>query len=102
MQNWIDYMTANPIIAIALVVVLILFIFMVFKKLIIWAIISFVILSAASGFSYHEAQKAPKEVRALLKRGEELKKKILKESKKTTAKVVDEAQEIIEDKTSEQ
>jgi len=100
MQNWVDYLTANPIIAIALVFVLILFIFMVFKKLIIWAIISFLILSAASGISYHEAQKTPKEVRALLKRGEELKKKILEEGKKTTAKVVDEAQEIIEDKTS--
>jgi UPF0716 family protein affecting phage T7 exclusion len=101
MQNWIDYLTANPIIAIALVVVLVLFVLMVFKKLIIWAVISFVILSAASGFSYHAAQKAPKEVRALLKRGAELKKQILKESKKTSEKIVDDAKELIEDKTGE-
>lgn len=73
MENWIDYLSANPMIALATVVALVLFLFMVFRKLITWAIISFIILAIAVGLSYNEAQKSD-----LLKRGE----KILKESGK--------------------
>jgi len=73
MENWIDYLSANPMIALATVVALVLFLFMVFRKLIKWAIISFIILAIAVGLSYNEAQKSD-----LLKRGE----KILKESGK--------------------
>jgi hypothetical protein len=73
MENWIDYLSANPIIALATVLALVLFLFMVFRKLITWAIISFIILAIAVGLSYNDAQKSD-----LLKRGE----KILKESEK--------------------
>ena len=99
MDKWIDYLSANPVIALALVVVLILFVFMVFRKLIKWAIISFLILAVASGLSYNEAQKQPQIVKDILKKSENLKEKVLKESEKAAEKTIEEFKENIKNKT---
>jgi len=99
MDKWIDYLSANPVIALALVIVLILFVFMVFRKLIKWAVISFIILAVASGLSYNEAQKQPKIVKDFLKKGESLKEKVLKKGEKAAEKAVEELKENIKDKT---
>ena len=99
MDKWIDYLSSNPVIALALVIVLILFVFMVFRKLIKWAIISFIILAVASSLSYNEAQKQPQIVKDILKKGESLKEKVLKEGEKAAEKAVEELKENIKDKT---
>ena len=80
MENWIDYLSANPVIALALIVVLVLFLFMVFRKLLKWALVSFLILAVAIGISYNEAQKSD-----LVKRGQ----KILEKSEKTANEIRD-------------
>ena len=95
MDKWIDYLSANPVIALALVIVLILFVFMVFRKLIKWAVISFIILAIAGGLSYNEAQKQPQIVKDILS----LKEKVLKEGEKAAEKAVDELKKSIKDKT---
>lgn len=95
MEKWVDYLSANPVIALALVIVLILFLFMVFRKLIKWAIVSFIILAVASGMSFNEAQKQPQLVKDIFKKGESLKEKVLKEGEKA----VEELKENIKDKT---
>ena len=99
MDKWIDYLNANPVIALALVDVLVLFVFMVFRKLINWAIISFVILAVAIGLSYNEAQKQPQIVKDILKKGENFKEKVLKESEKAAEKTIEELKKNIKDKT---
>ena len=95
MDKWIDYLSANPVIALALVIVLILFLFMVFRKLIKWAVISFIILAVAGGLSYNEAQKQPQIVKDIMS----LKEKVLKEGEKAAAKAVDELKKNVKDKT---
>jgi cell division protein FtsW (lipid II flippase) len=95
MDNWIDYLSANPVLALALVVVLVLFLFMVLRKLIKWAIISFVILVVAVGFSYSEAQKQPQIIRDLIKNRE----KVFKEGEKAAEKTIDKLKKSIKDKS---
>ncbi len=90
MENWMDYLSANPVIALALVVVFVLFLFMVFRKLIKWALISFVILAIAIGLSYNEAQKSD-----LVKKGQ----KILKKSEKSANDALDKIKKEIKDNT---
>jgi len=99
MHNWIDYLSANPVLALALVVVLVLFLFMVLRKLIKWAIISFVVLLIAVGLSYREAQKQPQIVKDILKKGESLKEKVLKEGEKAAKKTIDKLKKSIKDKS---
>ncbi|MCK4715736.1 MAG: hypothetical protein KAT54_02935 [Candidatus Marinimicrobia bacterium] len=99
MDKWIDYLSANPVIALALVIVLILFVFMVFRKLIKWAVISFIILAVAGGLSYNEAQKQPQIVKDILKKGESLKEKVLKEGEKAAEKAMEELKKNVKDKT---
>jgi len=97
MENWIDYLSANPIIALALAVVLVLFLFMVFRKLIKWALISFIILAIAIGVSYNEAQKSE-----LMKRTETILKKsdkIFKNSEKGAGKAIDKIKKDIKNKS---
>lgn len=87
MENWIDYLSVNPIIALALVAILILFLFMVFRKLVKWALISFIILAVAAGVSYNEAQKSE-----LIRQGEKILRKserILKQSERERDKALD-------------
>ncbi|MBN2600980.1 MAG: hypothetical protein JXR87_03190 [Candidatus Marinimicrobia bacterium] len=98
MENWIDYLSANPIIALALVVVLVLFLFMVFRKLIKWALISFLILAIAIGISYNEAQKSElvKKTETILKKSD----KILKNSEKDAGKVIDKIKKDIKKKSN--
>jgi len=98
MDKWIDYLSANPVIALALAVVLVLFIFMVFRKLIKWALISFVILAVAGGVSYNEAQKSD-----LMKRGEKILKeseRILNDSEKSANKAIDKIKKDIKKKSN--
>lgn len=97
MENWIDYLSVNPIIALALVAVLILFLFMVFRKLVKWALISFIILAVAVGVSYNEAQKSE-----LIRQGEKILKKserLLKEGERDADKTLKKLQKDIKKKS---
>jgi hypothetical protein len=87
LANWFDYLTANPVIALALAIVFVLFLLMVFRKLVKWALISFIVLAVAAGVSYNEAQKSD-----LVKKGE----KILRESEKTANDALDKIKKGIE------
>jgi hypothetical protein len=87
MANWFDYLTANPVIALALAIVFVLFLLMVFRKLVKWALISFIVLAVAAGVSYNEAQKSD-----LVKKGE----KILRESEETANDALDKIKKGIE------
>ncbi|PIS28345.1 MAG: hypothetical protein COT43_06515 [Candidatus Marinimicrobia bacterium CG08_land_8_20_14_0_20_45_22] len=82
MNEWIQYLSSNPIAAAALIGVLVLFIVMVLSKLIKWAIVSFLILALALGLTYKNAQK-PKMVKQIEKQAEKIFKKSQKESEKS-------------------
>lgn len=88
MSNWIDYLATNPVFSLAMVVVLVLFLFMVFKKLLKWAVISFVVLALAVGFTYQDAQKRPKIIEELLEKKEKLRNKDLKQIGEEAEKAV--------------
>lgn len=88
MSNWVDYLAANPVFSLAMVVVLVLFLFMVFKKLLKWAVISFVIFALAIGFTYQDAQKKPKIIEELLEKKEKLRNKDLKQLGEEAEKAV--------------
>ncbi|MBU0710891.1 hypothetical protein KJ762_01240 [bacterium] len=97
MEKWVDYLSANPVVALALVVVLVLFLFMVFRKLIKWALISFIILAIAIGVSYNEAQKSElmKKTETILKKSD----KIFKNSEKDASKAIDKIKKDIKKKS---
>lgn len=98
MENWIDYLSVNPIIALALVAILILFLFMVFRKLVKWALISFIILAVAVGVSYNEAQKSE-----LIRQGEKILRKserILKQSERETDKALNKLKKDLKKKSN--
>jgi uncharacterized SAM-binding protein YcdF (DUF218 family) len=81
MNSWIDYLSSNPLLLLALVVVLVLFFIMVFRKLLKWAIISFIILAIAIGWTYRNSQK-PEVIKDLEKKAEQLIEKGKKEAEK--------------------
>jgi uncharacterized membrane protein YraQ (UPF0718 family) len=54
--HWVDYLIANPIIGIAVVIVLVLFLVMVFTKLFKWAIIAFILLVVAIALTFRVSQ----------------------------------------------
>jgi len=97
MSSWIDYLVANPIIALSMVVVLILFVFMVLRKLIKWAIVSFVILALAAGITYKDSQKPDvikeleKKTEKLIKSGRKQAVEIIKKGKKEKEKATKKA-----------
>ncbi len=93
MDNWLNYLSFNPVVSLALVVVLVLFLFMVFRKIIKWALISFVILAVAVGLSYNEAQKPD-----LFKKLQKQSKGILKDGEKTASKAIERVKKEIEKK----
>ena len=91
MQNWFQYLCANPILGIAVVVILLLFVVMVLRKLIKWAVISFVILAVVVGLTYNESQKS-EVVRELEKQAEKLKdgaQKLLEKGKDEVEKAAE-------------
>ena len=97
MSSWVDYLVANPVIALSMVIVLILFIFMVLRKLIKWAIVSFVILALAIGVTYKDSQKPDvikeleKKTEKVIESGRKQAKEIIKKGKKETAKATEKA-----------
>lgn len=82
MNEWIIYLSSNPIVVAALIAVLLLFIIMVFTKLVKWAIISFLILALTLGITYKNANK-PKMIKQIEEKAEKLFKKGQKETEKT-------------------
>ena len=107
MDKWIDYLSANPVVALALVVVLILFVFMVFRKLIKWAIVSFVILALAAGITYKDSQKhdvikdLEKKTGQVIESGRKQAGELIKRGKKETAKATEKAINEIKDNAKE-
>jgi len=89
MQDWINYLTTNPLIGAVVLAVLILFIFMVVARLLKWAIISFILLALAIGITYKVAQ--PKKILERMQKGAE---QVVKDVK--SDKVVKEVQESAE------
>ncbi len=94
MDVWISYLTNHPIIGVALVAALILFIVMVVIRLVKWAVISFIILALAVGLTYKIAQ--PKKIIDRIQEGvesvtrtssEKVTDKIQKSAEKTVEKV---------------
>lgn len=81
MNSWINYLSSNPLLLFALVVILVLFFIMVFRKLLKWAIISFIILAIAIGWTYRNSQK-PEIIEDLEKKAEQLIEKGKKETEK--------------------
>lgn len=59
-SNWIDYLMANPLIGIVVVVILILFIIMVLSRLFKWALVAFILLVVAIAVTYRVSQ--PKDI----------------------------------------
>jgi len=88
MQDWINYLTTNPLIGAVVLAVLILFIFMVVARLLKWAIISFILLALAIGITY---KVAPKKILEHMQKGAE---QVVKDVK--SDKVVKEVQESAE------
>ena len=107
MSSWVDYLVANPVIALSMVIVLILFVFMVFRKLIKWAIVSFVILALAIGVTYKDSQKPDvikeleKKTEKVIESGRKQAKEFIKKGKKETAKATEKAINKIKDKVKE-
>jgi hypothetical protein len=94
MDVWISYLTNHPIIGVAIVAALILFIVMVAIRLVKWAVISFIILALAVGLTYKIAQ--PKKIIDRIQEGvesvtrtssEKVTDKIQKSAEKTVEKV---------------
>jgi len=107
MSSWVDYLVANPVIALSMVIVLILFIFMVLRKLIKWAIVSFVILALAIGVTYKDSQKPDvikeleKKTEKVIESGRKQAKEVIKRGKKETAKATGKAINKLKDKVKE-
>lgn len=107
MSSWVDYLVANPVIALSMVIVFILFIFMVLRKLIKWAIVSFVILALAAGITYKDSQKPDvikeleKKTEKVIESGRKQVGKIIKKGKKETAKATGKAINKLKDKVKE-
>ncbi|MBL7135077.1 MAG: hypothetical protein ISS81_00610 [Candidatus Marinimicrobia bacterium] len=110
MSSWVDYLVANPVIALSMVIVLILFIFMVLRKLIKWAIVSFVILALTIGVTYKDSQKPDviDVIKELEKKKEKViesvrkqAKEVIKRGKKETAKATEKAINKIKDNVNE-
>ena len=107
MSSWVDYLVANPVIALSMVIVLILFVFMVFRKLIKWAIVSFVILALAIGVTYKDSQKPDiikeleKKTEKVIESGRKQAEELIKRGKKETAKATGKAINKIKDKVKE-
>ncbi len=107
MNSWIDYLVANPVIALSMAVVLILFIFMVLRKLIKWAIVSFVILALAIGVTYKDSQKPDvikeleKKTEKVIESGRKKAGKIIKKGKKEIEKVTEKSINKIKDNVKE-
>ena len=107
MSSWVDYLVANPVIALSMVIVFILFIFMVLRKLIKWAIVSFVILALAAGIAYKGSQKPDvikeleKKTEKVIESGRKQAKEVIKRGKKETAKATEKAINKIKDNAKE-
>jgi len=107
MNSWVDYLVANPVIALSMVVVLILFIFMVLRKLIKWAIVSFVILALAAGITYKDSQKPDvikgweKKTGQVIESGRKQAKELIEKGKKEAAKATGKAINELKDKVRE-
>ena len=71
MNDWVNYLLANPVLALVMVVILLLFVFMALKRLMKWALIAFVVLIAAAGLTYRNSQK-PQFLERLEKKAEEI------------------------------
>ena len=91
MQNWLNYLSANPLLAVAVAIILILFVFMVLRKLIKWAIVSFVILAIVVGLTYNSSQKS-EVAQEIEKRAE----KVIQKSKEGAQKLLDKGKEELE------
>jgi len=92
MQNWFEYLWANPILGVAVVIILALFVIMVLRKLIKWAVISFVILAIVVGLTYNESQKS-EVVQELEKQAEKIKdgaQKLIDKGKEEVEKAAEE------------
>ena len=101
MSNWLNYLVANPVLALALVIVLVLFIFMVLRKLIKWALISFVVLVIAVSFTYNDSQK-PDVIDKIKEKTGEIADKIKEKTKEKAGKKIEEATEKAIDDIKEQ
>ncbi|MFH1213404.1 MAG: hypothetical protein V1681_04905 [Candidatus Neomarinimicrobiota bacterium] len=101
MDAWISYLTAHPIVGAAILAALILFVIMVLIRLIKWAILSFIILALAVGFTYKVAQ--PKKIVRQIQQGiESVTKakpdKVSKEIQKNVEKTVEKVKDSLKDK----
>ena len=83
--KWIDYLVANPIIGIAVVVILVLFLIMVFTRLFKWAVIAFILLVVAIAVTYRVSQ--PKDIVKKVQEGIETVKEGMKKGEKEVKKL---------------
>jgi membrane protein implicated in regulation of membrane protease activity len=107
MDTVINYLSANPLLAIAAALILIVFLFLLIRKLIKWAIILFIIFAIVVTFIYKGAKDSekPKLIRDLEKKSEQVIQKVDESIEKGKEKVKDnfepgqkEIKETIEDK----
>lgn len=87
MEEFINYLSANPIALIILAALVLLIIIFIFKKLLKMVLISGLILVALCGYYYYKApEKFPENV-----------KKTISEVKNKTGKAVEKGKEIVKD-----
>ncbi len=87
MEEFINYLSANPIALVILAALVLLLIFFMFKKLLKMALISGLILVALCGYYYYKApEKFPENV-----------KKAISEVKDKTGKVVEKGKKLVND-----
>ncbi|MDO9528649.1 MAG: hypothetical protein Q7J27_05765 [Syntrophales bacterium] len=87
MEEFINYLSANPIALIVLAAVVLLMVFFIFKKLLKMVLISGLILAALCGYYYYKApEEFPENV-----------KKTISEVKDKTGKVVEKGKKLVKD-----